>query len=88
MARTEQVTLTNLCKVYDDKGNILLQDRKKEDWPVITFPGGHMEPKESCVEAVIREVFEETGLTIERPILCGIKQFDNSLNCYSMSFVL
>ena len=27
------------------------------------------------MESVIREVWEETGLTIEKPILCGTKQF-------------
>ena len=26
-------------------------------------------------DSVIREVREETGLTIEHPILCGVKQF-------------
>ena len=34
-----------------------------------------MEPGESFVESVIREVWEETGLKIEDPILCGTKQF-------------
>ena len=75
MARTEQAIFTNLCMVYDHAGNILVQDRKNPDWPGVTFPGGHVEPGESFVEAVIREVWEETGLTIENPILCGSKQF-------------
>ena len=75
MARTEQAIFTNLCMVYDHAGNILVQDRKNPDWPGVTFPGGHVEPHESFVEAVIREVWEETGLTIENPILCGSKQF-------------
>ena len=34
-----------------------------------------MEPGESFAESVIREVWEETGLTIEKPKLCGTKQF-------------
>ena len=34
-----------------------------------------MEPGESFTKAVIREVWEETGLTIEHPRLCGLKQF-------------
>lgn len=34
-----------------------------------------MEPGESFVASVIREVQEETGLTIQNPILCGVKQF-------------
>lgn len=75
MARSEQAIFTNLCMVYDGAGNILVQDRKKPDWPGLCFPGGHVEPGESFVESVIREVWEETGLTIENPILCGTKQF-------------
>ncbi len=34
-----------------------------------------MEKDESFVKAVKREVFEETGLSIYEPKLCGIKQF-------------
>ena len=75
MSRAEQVILTNLCMVYDDAGNILVQNRKDPNWPGICFPGGHIEPGESFVESVIREVWEETGLTIENPVLCGTKQF-------------
>lgn len=37
--------------------------------------GGHIELGESIVDAVIREMKEETGLTIIHPKLCGIKQF-------------
>ena len=75
MSHPEKAIFTNMCMVYDDSGNILVQDRKNPDWPGITFPGGHVEPGESFVESTIREVREETGLTIENPVLCGIKQF-------------
>ena len=75
MSRSEQAIFTNLCMVCDGAGNILVQDRKKPDWPGLCFPGGHVKPGESFVESVIREVREETGLTIENPILCGTKQF-------------
>lgn len=75
MARQELVTLTNMCMIYDNQGNILVQDRLDPDWPGVTFPGGHVEPGESFVESVIREVREETGLTIRKPQLCGLKQF-------------
>ncbi len=34
-----------------------------------------MERGESVVDAVIREMKEETGLTILNPRLCGVKQF-------------
>ena len=75
MACSEAAIFTNLCMVYDHKGNILVEDRKDPDWPGLCFPGGHVEPGESFVESVIREVREETGLTIEKPVLCGTKQF-------------
>ena len=75
MSRSEPAIFTNLCMVSDGNGNVLVQDRKNPDWPGVTFPGGHVEPGESFVESVIREVREETGLTIENPVLCGVKQF-------------
>ena len=75
MARSEQAIFTNLCMVYDHAGNILVEDRKDPDWPGLCFPGGHIELGESFVESVIREVYEETGLTVENPKLCGTKQF-------------
>ena len=74
MARTEQVELTCLCLVT--RGDeILLQNRIKKDWQGYTLPGGHIEPDESFVDGVIREMKEETGLDIANPKLCGIKQF-------------
>ena len=75
MSRSEKAIFTNLCMIYDHDGNILVEDRVAQDWPGLCFPGGHVEPGESFVEAVIREVWEETGLTIENPKLCGTKQF-------------
>ena len=47
--RTEQVTLTNMCMVYDDNGNVLVQDKVDSDWGGLTFPGGHIEKGESFV---------------------------------------
>ena len=75
MARTEQAIFTNMCMVTDGNGNVLVLDRLNPDWPGITFPGGHVEPGEAFTLSVIREVYEETGLTIEDPVLCGTKQF-------------
>lgn len=74
MDRTEKVELTTLCLIYKDN-KILLQNRVKKDWKGYALPGGHIEKNESIVESVIREMKEETGLTIENLKLCGVKQF-------------
>lgn len=74
MSRMERATLTNCCMIYDGT-RVLVQNRTDPDWPGITFPGGHVEPGESLTDAVIREVYEETGLTIRAPRLCGVKDW-------------
>ncbi len=76
MAREEKAVFVNMCMITDGQ-KVLVQDRKNPDWPGVTFPGGHVEKEESFVAAVIREVFEETGLTIQDPVLCGTKQFQD-----------
>ena len=74
MRKPENVIFTNMCMIYDEN-RVVVIDRRKKDWPGITFPGGHVELCESFVESVIREVKEETGLSIYSPQLCGIKDW-------------
>lgn len=76
MDRRENVTITNMCMIYEGT-RVLVQDRINKNWTGITFPGGHVEKGESFADSVIREVFEETGLKINSPRLCGIKDWSN-----------
>ncbi len=75
----EQAVFANMCMIYDSSSdgtiNILVQDRLNKNWPGITFPGGKVEKDESFVESTIREIKEETGLTVSNLKLCGVKQF-------------
>lgn len=74
MSRKQLVELTNMCMVYDEE-RVLVQNRRSRHYPGVTFPGGHIEAGESLTDAVIREVYEETGLTISCPRLCGVKDW-------------
>ena len=81
MSRTEQVILTNLCMITDGQ-SILVQDRKSEKWPGVTFPGGHIEHGESIISSIIREVKEETGLTVSNLELCGVQNWTDPKDQY------
>ena len=74
MRKTETVELIVLCLI-EDENKMLLQNRVKKDWQGYALPGGHVEPGESFVNAVVREMKEETGLTVIDPRLAGVKQF-------------
>ena len=72
----EQVILTNMCMIQN--GSKVLVEDKVSKWGCgIIFPGGHVEAHEPIVDAVIREMKEETGLTIWDPRLCGVKEWIN-----------
>ncbi len=74
MSRETNTVLTNMCMIENEKGEVLVQDRIGK-WHGIAFPGGHVEKNESFGASVIREVKEETGLTISNVKLCGVKDW-------------
>lgn len=72
MSRKSEIELTNMCLICD--GNkVLVQE--KVGTKGLVFPGGHVEEGESLLESVVREMKEETGLTIESPKICGFKDW-------------
>lgn len=75
MGRPEPIELTNMCMLQRADGRVLVQNRRDPNWGGLTFPGGHVEPGESLVDSVIREMQEETGLTVRNPRLIGTKSW-------------
>lgn len=75
MERISKVILSNMCMIENDNHEIVVILRTKNDWPGLNLPGGHVENDETLIESVIREMKEETGLTIFDPKLCAIKEW-------------
>jgi len=66
--------------ISDHNGHVLVQHRLPKPtnpWSGLTFPGGHVEPGESITASVIREIHEETGLSISNISTCGVVQWYN-----------
>lgn len=74
-----ETELCNMCMITDPEGRVLVQERlpTSNAWSGLTFPGGHVEPGETVVASVIREVREETGLTITDVVPAGYIQWYN-----------
>lgn len=75
MRRRSEIELTNMCLIYD-KDRILVQEKVGTEYRGgLVFPGGHVEDGESLRDSIIREIKEETGLTISNPQPCGYKDW-------------
>ena len=75
-----ETELCNMCMITDPEGRVLVQERLPKPsnaWSGLTFPGGHVEPGETVVASVIREVREETGFTITNVVPAGYIQWYN-----------
>lgn len=58
--------------VTDARGRLLLVRRGHDPGAGLwSLPGGHIEPGESDAEALVREMLEETGLTVAPGALLG-----------------
>ena len=77
-SRIEKVCFMNMCMIQDHKGNVLALDKVNDSYTGTTFPGGHVEANEIFQKSMIREVWEETGLTVEAPKLGGLYHWHKS----------
>ena len=75
MNRKSNIELTNMCLIYDEDKILVEEKTGTEHQGGLVFPGGHVEQGESLLESVIREMKEETGLTIKNPQPCGFKDW-------------
>lgn len=78
-SRSEHVELVNMCMIYNpETKEVLVEDKTDVTWKFgHTFPGGHVERNESLYDAMVREVYEETGLTITQLESCGTVEWFN-----------
>ena len=53
MNRKTSVELTNMCMIYDGRGNVLVEEKLVHNIKGLIFPGGHVEPGEAFVDSVI-----------------------------------
>lgn len=61
-----------VAAVVEHEGNYLLVEEHAMGLRVLTQPGGHIEADESPEQAVVREVLEETGCTVECGGMIGV----------------
>ncbi len=73
-------TLCNMCMIEDTAtGRVLVQRRLPKatnPWCGLTFPGGHVEAGESITASTVREIREETGLTVSNLRMCGVVEWE------------
>ena len=67
--------------IVNEDSHILIGKRKGGHAPYHSIPGGHLEAGESFEEAAIREIKEETGITIHNPrVICITNNLETYLN--------
>lgn len=89
-SRSEPIEMVNMCMIYNPETNeVLVEDKTDVTWKFgHTFPGGHVDNRERLYDAMVREVFEETGLTVKNLELCGnVEWFDTNPDYRRIGFL-
>ena len=94
----EKLPVRASCIIERNSLVLAVREGEGEPW---TLPGGHLEPGENAAAAVIREVAEETGLTVtstyylyrdELSVVfsCKVRDYDYAIqseDIYEIAFV-
>lgn len=84
----EQIILTNMCMIIDEKNNKVVCIDRLKGWKGIAFPGGHIEQGEPIYLSMIREVKEETNLDIINLKLVGVRDwYEKDKNLRNIVFI-
>jgi 8-oxo-dGTP diphosphatase len=78
MEKNIKIGLYTMCIVRDGERVLLLNRPSKKGFPGYIGPGGKVEFPESLTEGAIREVKEETGLTIKNLVYKGLDEYVDS----------
>lgn len=72
------VELTTMCAVLNKTEDSVLCIDRINRWPGWAFPGGHLEPDECFYQCAMREIEEEAGIKLSRPVFKGIVNIFNT----------
>lgn len=76
----DRITHYNATVCYLKKDNKVLMIKFKKKWgQVYAPPGGKFETDETPLDCIIREFYEETGLTLINPRLQGLSYWHDSV---------
>ena len=75
-----KIEITNMIMVQNPETKEVLVQRRIKYWCGISFPGGHVDNGESIYDSAVREVKEETGLTVKNLTCCGLVHWHNTDN--------
>lgn len=78
----QTVAVVTVFGILINQGRVLMIRRAREPYKgLCTVPGGHKKHGESLEEACLREMAEESGLTLAQPVFAGLMEVEVRGDC-------